>query len=133
MSDRYHAPDAGPRWLGVILGAAATLLSTGIMAAAVWKSSSYAAVIPFGVLAVVFGLRTALSCLPPARLPAEVAASDADRRDRRQAAGLAELDGPHLDVLARTAADDHGIADIETMSQRARAVTLALREPPDSM
>jgi hypothetical protein len=32
-------------------------------------------------------------------------------------------------MLARTAADDHAIAEIEAMSQQARAVTLALREP----
>jgi hypothetical protein len=32
-------------------------------------------------------------------------------------------------MLARTAADEHGIAEIEAMSQQARAVRIALREP----
>jgi hypothetical protein len=64
------------------------------------------------------------------RYAAEVARADAAYRDWRQAGRVAELHGQHLDLLARTAADDHGIADIETMYQQARAVTLALREPP---
>jgi hypothetical protein len=65
------------------------------------------------------------------RYAAEVAMADAAYRDWRQAARLAELHGQHLDMLARTAADEHGIAEIETMSQQARAVTHALREPGD--
>jgi hypothetical protein len=32
-------------------------------------------------------------------------------------------------MLARTAADEHGIAEIANMSRRARAVSSALREP----
>jgi hypothetical protein len=60
---------------------------------------------------------------------AEVAVADAAYCDRQQAARLAELDRQHLDMLARTAADEHGIAEIETMSEQARAVALALREP----
>jgi hypothetical protein len=63
------------------------------------------------------------------RYAAEVAVADAAYRDWRQAVRLAELDSQHLDMLARTAADEHGIAEIETMSQQARAITLALREP----
>jgi hypothetical protein len=64
------------------------------------------------------------------RFAAETRRADAAYRDWQQAASLAELDGEHLDLLARTAADEHGIAEIEAMSQRARAVRLAFREPP---
>jgi hypothetical protein len=64
------------------------------------------------------------------RYAAEVREADAAYRDWQQAARLAELHGQHLDMLARTAADEHGIADIEAMSQQARAVRLAFREPP---
>ena len=32
--------------------------------------------------------------------------------------------------LARTAADEHGIAEIDAMSSQARAVRQAFREPP---
>jgi hypothetical protein len=60
---------------------------------------------------------------------AEVRDADAAYADRRQAEALAELHGQHLDMLARTAADEHGIAEIEAMSQQARAVRIALREP----
>jgi hypothetical protein len=63
------------------------------------------------------------------RYAGEVAVADAAYRDWRHAARLSELHGQHLDMLARTAADEHGIAEIEAMSQQARAVTLALREP----
>jgi hypothetical protein len=63
------------------------------------------------------------------RYAAEVAVADAAYRDWRQAARLAELDSQHLDMLARTAADEHGIAEIQAMLQQARAVALALREP----
>lgn len=62
------------------------------------------------------------------RYAAEVAAADAVYRDRREAARLAELHGQHLDMIARTAADQHGIAEIEAMSQRARAVRLTFSE-----
>ena len=64
------------------------------------------------------------------RYAAEVREADAAYRDWEQAAALAELSGQHLDMLARTAADEHGIAEIEAMSQQARAISLALREPP---
>jgi hypothetical protein len=63
------------------------------------------------------------------RYAAEVAMADAAYRDWRQATRLAELRGQHLDMLARTAADEHGIAEIANMSWRARAVSSALREP----
>ena len=62
------------------------------------------------------------------RYAAEVREADAAYRDWEQAAALAELSGEHLDMLARTAADEHGIAEIQAMSQQARAVRLALRE-----
>jgi hypothetical protein len=62
------------------------------------------------------------------RFAAEVREADAAYRDWQQAAALAELSGQHLDMLARTAADEHGIAEIQAMSQQARAVRLALRE-----
>jgi hypothetical protein len=61
------------------------------------------------------------------RYAAEVRQADAAYRDWQQAAALAELNGQHLDMLARTAADEYGIADIEAMSQQARAIRLALR------
>ena len=65
------------------------------------------------------------------RYVGEVRAADAAYRDWQSAAALAELDGQHLDLLARTAADEHGIAGIEAMSQHARAIQLALRELRD--
>jgi hypothetical protein len=65
------------------------------------------------------------------RYAAEVRQADAAYRDWQQAAALADLSGQHLDMLARTAADEHGIAEIEAMSQQARAVRLALRELRD--
>jgi hypothetical protein len=64
------------------------------------------------------------------RYAAEVREADAEYLDWRQAAGLAELHGQHLDMLARTAADEHAIAEIGAMTQQARAVRLAFREPP---
>jgi hypothetical protein len=64
------------------------------------------------------------------RYAAEVREADAAYRDWQQATALAELSGQHLDTPARTAADEHGIAEIEAMSQQARAVSLALRELP---
>lgn len=56
--------------------------------------------------------------------------ADGAYRDWRQAAMLAELHGQHLDALARSAAHEHGIADIEAMAQQARAVHDAFTEPP---
>jgi hypothetical protein len=65
------------------------------------------------------------------RYAAQVREADAAYRDWQQAAALAELGDQHLDLLARTAADEHGIAEIEAMSEQARAVYLALRHPRD--
>ena len=64
------------------------------------------------------------------RYVAEIREADAAYRDWQQAAALADLSG-HLDMLARTAADQYHIAEIEAMSRHARAIHLALREPPD--
>jgi len=64
------------------------------------------------------------------RYAAEIREADAAYRDWQQAGRLADLESQHLDMLARTAADEHRIAEIEAMSQQARAVRLALREPP---
>ena len=61
---------------------------------------------------------------------AEVRGADASYRDWRQATVAAEVSGHHLDMLARTAADEHGMAEIDTMSRQARAVRQAFREPP---
>ncbi len=61
---------------------------------------------------------------------AEVREADAAYRDWQDAAGLAELHAEHMDALARSAADEHGIAAIDAMAQQARAVRMAFREPP---
>jgi len=61
---------------------------------------------------------------------AEVRGADAAYRDWRQATDLAEVSRQHLDLLARTAADEHGIAEIQSMAQQARAVREAFRELP---
>jgi hypothetical protein len=60
------------------------------------------------------------------RYAAEVREADAAYRDGQQAAALAELSHRHLDILARTAADEHGIAEIEAMAEQARALRRAL-------
>jgi len=60
----------------------------------------------------------------------EIGLADAAYRDWQQAAGLAELGRQHLDMLARTAADEHGIAEIEAMAEQARAVRLTFGDPP---
>jgi len=64
------------------------------------------------------------------RYAAEVQAADAAWRDWQHAAAVAELEGQHLDMAARTAADEHGLAQIEAMAEQARAIQSALREPP---
>jgi hypothetical protein len=61
---------------------------------------------------------------------AEVGEADTAYQDWRQATRLSGLHAEHLDMLARTAADEHGISEIEAMSQQARAIRLAFREPP---
>jgi hypothetical protein len=65
------------------------------------------------------------------RYAAEVREADAAYRDWEHHATVARLSGPHLDMLARTAADEHGIAAINAMSEQARAVGQALREITD--
>lgn len=62
------------------------------------------------------------------RYAAEVRQADAAYREWQQTADLAELGDQHLDLVARTAADEHGIAELESMSQDARAIRLVLRE-----
>jgi hypothetical protein len=62
---------------------------------------------------------------------AEVREADAAYRDWEQHSAVARLSGPHLDLLARTAADEHGIAAINALSAQARAVGQALREITD--
>ena len=62
------------------------------------------------------------------RYAAEVRQADAEYRDWRQHAAIAELTGPHLDMLARTAADEHRIAELNAMTDQARSVRRALRE-----
>jgi hypothetical protein len=62
------------------------------------------------------------------RYAAEVGQADAEYRDWRQRAAISELTGPHLDMLARTAADEHRIAELTAMTDQARSVRRALRE-----
>lgn len=61
---------------------------------------------------------------------ADVREADAAYRDWHQAAGLADLHGQHLDMLARTAADEHGVTAIQAMARQARTVRGAFRQPP---
>jgi hypothetical protein len=65
------------------------------------------------------------------RYAAEVHGADAAYRDWREHAAIAELTGPHLDLLANTAADQHGIAELDALSQRARALRRFLAENQD--
>jgi hypothetical protein len=99
MDDQYDPPDADPRWVLAIVGAAAIVLTAAIMTAAVWKSTVYYGVLPFGMLAVIFGLQVAL-CNLPARVKAETAVRP------RQAGGLTN-DGldPSSRVLLRRVRD----------------------------
>ncbi|HEY6791922.1 MAG TPA: hypothetical protein VI365_31860 [Trebonia sp.] len=62
------------------------------------------------------------------RFAAEVRHADAAHRDWHARARLAELAEPHLDALARTAADSHGIAELAEMTERARAIRSAFNE-----
>jgi hypothetical protein len=64
------------------------------------------------------------------RYAAEVGDADAAYRDWTRAAAVAEVSQQHLDMLARTAADERGIAEIEDMSRQARAVRRAFGGPP---
>jgi hypothetical protein len=65
------------------------------------------------------------------RYAAEVRQADAAYRAWQQHAAITELTGPHLDMLARTAADEHRIAELGAMTEQARAVRRALSEDPD--
>jgi hypothetical protein len=66
------------------------------------------------------------------RFAAEVRQADAAHRDWHTRARLAELTEPHLDLLARTAADSHGIAELTQMTERARAIRSAFTDSTDS-
>jgi hypothetical protein len=59
------------------------------------------------------------------RFASEVRAADAAYQDTSTRARLAELTAPHLDMLARTAADARGIAELAEMTDRARAIRTA--------
>jgi hypothetical protein len=63
-----------------------------------------------------------------ARVAAEVRQADAEYLHWRQHTAITELTGPHLDMLARTAADKHRIAELIAMTDQARSVRRALRE-----
>jgi hypothetical protein len=65
------------------------------------------------------------------RYAAEVHGADAAYRDWRQHAAIAELTGPHLDLLARTAADHHGITELDALTERARALRRSFTETQD--
>jgi hypothetical protein len=62
------------------------------------------------------------------RYAAEVRQADDAYRDRRTHARLTELTGAHLDMLARTAADSHGIAELTELTRRIQAIQKALRD-----
>jgi hypothetical protein len=65
------------------------------------------------------------------RYAAEIYRADTAYRDWRQHAAIAELTGPHLDLLARTAADDHGISELDALTQRARDLRRSFTETQD--
>jgi hypothetical protein len=60
------------------------------------------------------------------RFAAEVRAADAAYRQRLQHEAVAELSAPHLDLLARTAADDHGIDELDAMTRQAATLRESL-------
>jgi hypothetical protein len=65
------------------------------------------------------------------RYAAEVHGADAAYRDWREHAAIAELSGPHLDLLARTAADDHGITELDALTEHARDLRQSFTEHQD--
>jgi hypothetical protein len=65
------------------------------------------------------------------RYAAEIYQADNAYRNWRQHAAIAELTGPHLDLLARTAADDHGTAELNALTERARALRQSFTETQD--
>ena len=56
------------------------------------------------------------------RYAEEVHGTDTAYRDWRQHAAIADLTAPHLDLLARTAADDQAIAELDALADQARAL-----------
>jgi hypothetical protein len=62
------------------------------------------------------------------RYAAEVLLADAEYRHWRQHTAITDLTNPHLDMLARTAADEHRIAELIAMTEQARSVRRALRD-----
>ena len=65
------------------------------------------------------------------RYAVEVRLADAAYGDWRQHTAVAELTGPHLDMLARTAADERGITELNAMTEQARALRQSLAETQD--
>jgi hypothetical protein len=66
---------------------------------------------------------------------ATVRVTDSAYRDFRARARLADLGDAHLDMLARTAADDHGISELTDMTEQARVIgsVFADDEVPDAV
>ena len=62
------------------------------------------------------------------RLAAQVQAADAARLDWRNAHRLAARNDRYLDLLARTAADDHAVAELTALAGQAARAGLALRD-----
>jgi hypothetical protein len=62
------------------------------------------------------------------RYAGEVRSADAAYQDWLRARALTEDGGRHQDMLARTAADEHGVAEIDALCRQARAVRLVLGE-----
>jgi hypothetical protein len=60
------------------------------------------------------------------RYAAEVRAADEAYRQRLTHTAIADLSAPHLDMLARTAADDHGIAELDDMTRQATTLRQSL-------
>ncbi|HEX4288235.1 MAG TPA: hypothetical protein VH021_04920, partial [Trebonia sp.] len=65
------------------------------------------------------------------RYAAEISRADAAYRDWRQHAAIVEVTGAHLDMLARTAADEYGITELDALTERARALRQSFAEPED--
>jgi hypothetical protein len=65
------------------------------------------------------------------RYAAEIHGTDAAYRDWLQRTAVDELTAPHLDLLAGTAADAHGIAELTTLTDQARALRESLTQDGD--
>jgi hypothetical protein len=65
------------------------------------------------------------------RYAAEVYLADSAYRDWREHAAIAELTAPHLDLLAGTAADEHAAAELDALTERARALRRSFTETQD--